>query len=148
MDMKRRIQNDLSEAMKRRDQVRVDCLRMLKAGVKNMEVEKGRDLEASEIQAVVSSMIKKGKEAIQDFQKADRDDLVEKEEAGVAVLYAYLPEQLSSQDIEEVLKQVISEVNAQGPRDLGKVMKAAMPRLSGKAQGKEVSETAKRLLES
>jgi hypothetical protein len=146
MELKRRINGDLTAAMKKRDRVRTDCLRMLKTGVKNMEIEKGRELEDAEIQVVVASMIKKGKEAIQDFRKATRTDLVEKEEAQVRVLYEYLPEQLEPEDIEAVLKQVIAEVGAEGPRDLGKVMKAAMAKMAGKAPGREVSETAKRLL--
>ncbi len=146
MDLKRTIGEDLNAAMKQRDRGRVDCLRLLKTGVKNMEIEKGRELEDAEIQAIVSSMIKKGKEAIQDFETAKRDDLVEKEEAYVRILHEYLPEQLGPEEIEAVLKQIIAETGAEGPRDLGKVMKTAMAELAGKAPGKAVSETAKRLL--
>lgn len=146
MDLKKHLSDDLGAALKRRESIRAGCLRMLKAGVKNLEIEKGRDLEPSEIQSVASSMIKKGKEAIRDFERADRDDLVGKEEAWIRILYEYLPEQLGPAEIEAEVKQVIEEVGAEGPRDLGKVMKTAMARLAGKADGKEVSETAKRLL--
>lgn len=132
--------------MKARDAVRVSCLRMLKTAVKNREVEKGRHLEDREIEAIISSLVKKGKEAAQEFRKGGREALAAGEEQEVRIYYEYLPRQLSRESIEKTLKEVISELSATGPGDIGKVMKAAMARMAGQAQGKEVNEIARKLL--
>ncbi|HDZ91792.1 MAG TPA: GatB/YqeY domain-containing protein, partial [Deltaproteobacteria bacterium] len=114
----------------------------------NQEVEKGRELTDEEVQSLVSSMIRKGKEAAGEFRKGGREDLALKEEQEIQILYQYLPQQLTPEKIEETVREVMAEVSAEGPRDMGKVMKAAMARMAGKAQGKEVSEIARRLLTS
>ena len=132
--------------MKAKDADRVSCLRMLKAALKNLQVEKGRDLKDDEIQAVISSSVRKAKEAAEEFRKGAREDLALKEEQEITYLYAYLPQQLSAEDIEKTLKQVIEELSAKSPKDLGKVMKAAMAKMAGQAQGKEVNEIARKLL--
>jgi uncharacterized protein len=119
---------------------------MLRAALKNLQVEKGRELSEEEIRSVISSMIRKGKEAAQEFRGGGRDDLANKEEQEIAVLYQYLPQQLTPEEIEANLREVISDLSADGPRDMGRVMKGAMVRMAGRAQGKEVSEIAKKLL--
>ena len=146
MSLNQKINEDLKVAMKARDSVRVSCLRMLKTALKNMQIEKGRELEDKEIEAIVSSLIRKGKEAINEFRNGGREDLAAKEENEIEIFYEYLPRQLTSEEIEETLRAVISELSATSPRDMGKVMKAAMARMAGQAQGKEVSEIAGRLL--
>jgi uncharacterized protein YqeY len=146
MSLKEKIDEDFKGALKSKEASRVSCLRILKASLKNTEVEKGRNLKDEEIQAVISSLIRKGKEAIQEFKKGGRDDLVGKEEQEIKIFYGYLPQQLSPKDIEKVVKEVIAELDVTGPKDLGKVMKVAMARMTGQAQGKEVNEIAKRLL--
>jgi uncharacterized protein len=103
-------------------------------------------LQDEEVQAVISSLIRRSMESIKEFKAGGREDLAVKEEQEIAILYAYLPKQLSAEDVEKVIRETISQLSAEGPKDLGRVMKAAMERLSGKAQGKEVSELAKRLL--
>jgi hypothetical protein len=90
--------------------------------------------------------VKKGKEAAQEFRKGQREDLALKEEAELEVFYDYLPRQLGPEEIESVLKDVINEISASSVKDLGKVMRAAMDRMAGRAQGKEVNEIARRLL--
>jgi len=132
--------------MKAREAVRRDCLRMLKTAVKNREIEERRELDEQEIQSIISSQIKKRKEAIRDFQKGHREDLIEKEEAEIQFLLEYLPKQMSPGEIEAVLMDILSNTEAKGPKDLGKVMKEAMANMAGKAEGKTVSEIAKRLL--
>jgi uncharacterized protein YqeY len=146
MSLKEKIDEDFKGALKSKEASRVSCLRMLKASLKNMEVEKGRKLKDEEIQGIISSLIRKGNEAIQEFKKGGRDDLVGKEEQEVKIFYGYLPKQLSPEDIEKVLKEIISELDVTDPKDLGKVMKVAMGRMTGQAQGKEVNEIARRLL--
>lgn len=146
MSLSQRITAELKEAIKAKDAARVSCLRMLKADLKNKQIEKGRDLEEIEIQSTVSSLIRKGQEAAKEFRGGDRLDLAVKEEEEVKILYEFLPEQLDSTDIEKKIKDIISELSATGPKDLGKVMKAAMAQMAGKVQGKEVNEIARRLL--
>jgi uncharacterized protein YqeY len=146
MTLNQKIIEDLKNSIKARDKVRTSCLRMLKASLKNKQVEKGRELEEEEIQAIISSMIRKGKESIKEFSKGDREDLALKEEEEISIFYEYLPQQLTPDEIEKTLKEVISELSAESPKDLGKVMKLAMSRMAGQAQGKEVNEIARKLL--
>ena len=146
MSLDEKIVEDLKKAMKEKDTLRLSCLRMLKTALKNLQVEKQRNLKDEEIQSVISSLIKKGKESAKEFRNAGREDLALKEEAEVAIFYDYLPRQLTPEDMEKILREIISELSAEKPSDLGKVMKMAMSRMAGKAQGKEVNEIAKRLL--
>ena len=146
MTLDEKIVEDLKKAMKEKDTLRLSCLRMLKAALKNLQVDKQRKLKDEEIQGVISSMIKKGKESAKEFRNANREDLALKEETEVAIFYDYLPQQLTSENIEKILREIISELSAEKLSDLRKVMKMAMPRMAGKAQGKEVNEIAKRLL--
>lgn len=146
MSLTKKIIEDLKEAMKAKDEIRVSCLRMLKTSLKNMQIEKGRELKDDEIQSVISSQIRKGKEAAKEFRQGNREELAAKEEKEVEIFYSYLPKQLESNEIKRILEETISELSAEGLKDLGKVMKAAMARMAGKVQGREVNEIAKRLL--
>ena len=146
MPLVEKVANDLKEAMKAKDEFRTSCLRMAKTALKNEQVARGHELNDEEAQAVLLTLIRKGQDAAREFRAGNRESLALKEEREVALFYEYLPKQLDPGEIERVLKDVITEVAAQGPRDLGKVMKAVMPRIAGKAQGKEVNEIARRLL--
>ena len=148
MSLAEQITQDFKEAMRGKDELRLSCLRMLKTAIKNKQVEKGRELKDEEIQSVISSLVRKGKEAAAEFSKGGRQDLAEKEEQEIQVFYKYLPQQLGEEEIEAVLRDVISETNATSQKDMGRVMKAAMSKLAGKADGKLVSGIAKRLLGS
>ena len=146
MSLSHRITDELKKAIKAKDKVRISCMRMLKADLKNRQIEKGSDLEDREIESLVSSLIRKGQEAAKEFRGGGRSDLAEKEEEEISIFYEFLPEQLDSADIEKKIKEIISELSATGPEDLGKVMKAAMEQMAGKVQGKEVNEIARKLL--
>jgi uncharacterized protein YqeY len=141
-----KIAQDLKEAIKAKDDFRVSCLRVLKAAVTNEQGRRTQPLRDEDVQAVIQSLVRKGQEAASEFRKGLREDMAVKEEGEVKILSGYLPQQLAPAEIENVLKEIIVEVSASGPKDLGKVMKAAMGRLAGKVQGKEVNEIAKRLL--
>ena len=141
-----KIAQDLKDAMKAKDELRLSCLRVLKAAVTNEQGRRTEPLNDEDVQAVIQSLIRKGQEAAVEFRKGLREDMAAKEEEEVKILSGYLPQQLAPAEIEKALKEIIAEVSASGPKDLGKVMKAAMGRLSGKVQGKEVNEIAKRLL--
>ena len=146
MPIEEKITNDLKAAMKARDVMRLSCLRLLKTSIKHKQVEKGEELKDEDIEALISSAIRKGQEAAQEFKKGNREDLAAKEEAEIKILYDYLPKQLDSVEIEKIIKEIITELSIDSRKDLGKVMKAAMVRMAGKAQGKEVNEIARRLL--
>jgi uncharacterized protein YqeY len=146
MSLSDQITKDLKEAMKARNELRISCIRMLKSGIKNRQVEKGETLEDREILSLIGSMVRKAQEAAQEFRKGGRDDLAEKEDAEIEILSGYLPQQLEPDEIEKILKDIISELSASSLKDMGKVMKAAMARMAGRAQGAEVNNIAKKLL--
>jgi|WetSurMetagenome_2_1015567.scaffolds.fasta_scaffold64694_2 uncharacterized protein len=146
MTLEDQINEDIKSAMKSRDEARVSCLRFLKSNLKNKQVEKLAKLEDEEIHAVISSLIRRSMDSIKEFSQGGREDLAAKEKLEMEILYGYLPKQLSPEDVEKIIRETISELSAEGPKDIGRVMKAAMNRLSGQAQGKEVNEIAKRLL--
>src|SRR5918992_596739 len=127
--------------MKAKDQGRLSALRMLKAAIMNKGVEKGRDLEDAEILQVVSSLVKQRRDSIEQFSKAGRTDLVNKETGEIAVLQQYLPPEASPEEIDAAVVAAIAESGASAPKDMEKVIKAVMPKLAGKnADGKAVNE--------
>jgi uncharacterized protein YqeY len=133
--------------MKAKDAARLSALRMLKAAIMNKGVEKGRDLEDAEVLQVVSSLVKQRRDSIEQFSKAGRTDLVDKETGEIKVLEAYLPPAASAADIDAAVAAAIAETGATSVKDMGKVMKAVMPMLAGKnADGKAVSEAVRRTL--
>jgi len=148
MDLKTTLQNDMKSAMKSQDPTRVGCLRMLIAEIKKREIDKRSPLDDSEIQKVISTLLKQRGESILAFEKGGRADLVEKEKAEMAVLKAYLPEQLSSSEVEALVALAIQESGASGAADIGKVMKLALAKAEGRADGKLVNEIARKKLSS
>ena len=144
--MNEKIVEDLKNAIKSKDELRISCLRMLKTSVKNKQVEKRRELNDGEIHTVISSLIRKSKEAQEEFKRGDREDLALKEEKEIDIFYEYLPQQLTSEQIEKTVREIISELSAKDSKDLGNVMKTAMARMAGQAEGKAVNEIARKLL--
>jgi uncharacterized protein YqeY len=146
MSIFERINSDLVSAMKARDKERTIALRGLKAAVKYREIDKRDDLTDEDVIAVVSSTVKKHRDSIEQYEKAGRDDLVREEKAQLDVALAYLPEQLGPEEIEKQVDEIIAEVGASGPSDIGKVMKGIMPKLKGRADGKLTKEIVTRRL--
>jgi uncharacterized protein len=147
MSLNDKVAADITAAMKAKDAARLSALRMLKAAIMNRGVEKGRDLEDAEILQVVSSLVKQRRDSIEQFSKAGRTDLVEKETGEVAVLEAYLPPAATPEQIDAAVAEAIAETGASSAKDMGKVMKAVMPKLAGKnADGKAVNEAVRRKL--
>ena len=137
----------ITAAMKAKDQVRLSALRMLKAAIMNKGVEKGRDLDDAEVLQVIGSLVKQRRDSIEQFKAAGRSDLVDKESAEMAVLDAFLPPAASAADIDAAVAAAIAETGATSAKDMGKVMKAVMPRLAGKsADGRAVNEAVRRSL--
>jgi len=147
MSLNNKVSADITAAMKAKNAPRLSALRMLKAAMMNKGVEKGRDLEDAEVLQVVSSLVKQRRDSIEQFSKAGRTDLVQKETAEMAVLEAYLPPSATSAEIDAAVSAAIAETGASSPKDMGKVMKAVMPMLAGKnADGKAVNEAVRRTL--
>lgn len=144
-----RITREIASAMKSHDAPRLGALRMLKAALMNREVEKGRALDDRESQQVVTTLVKQRRESIEMFQKAGRDDLVNKESAEVTILEGFLPPPVSEDELTQTVDKVATELGATSPKDMGRVMKGVMAQLEGqRVDGKVVSELVRRRLGS
>ncbi len=141
------VSSDITAAMKAKDAQRLSALRMLKAAIMNKSVEKGRDLDDGEVLQVVAALVKQRRDSIEQFSKAGRTDLVEKETGEIAILDHYLPPAVTPDEIDSAVAAAIAETGATSPKDMGKVMKAVMPKLAGKnADGRAVNEAVRRKL--
>lgn len=142
-----KISQDMTAAMRARDQARLMPLRMAKAALINREVEKGRALDEAEAQAVMASLIKQRRDSVEQFRNAGREDLASKESAEITTLEAYLPPPIDPAEIERAVDDAIRESGATSGKDLGRVMKAVMPKLAGRAaDGKVINEVVRRKL--
>jgi uncharacterized protein YqeY len=147
MLLRDKVNADITAAMKSKEAARLSALRMMKAAIMNKGVEKGRDLDDAEVQQVLASLVKQRRDSIEQFSKAGRTDLVDKETAEIAVLETYLPPAASTEEIDAAVAAAIVETGATTAKDMGKVMKAVMPKLAGKhADGKTVNEAVRRKL--
>ena len=137
----------IADAMRRKDETRLRTLRMLKTALVNRGIERGRDLDAAEEGQIVASLIKQRRDSIEQFTRGGRQDLVDKEAAEITVLEAYLPPTVDPAIIEKAVADAIAETSATSPKDVGRVMKAAMARLAGQAvDGKTVNELVRKAL--
>jgi len=146
MALKDSIQEALRGALKRQQRVEVSTLRLLLSEIKNAEIAQQKPADDNKVLDVIAKEVKRHRESIEAFKKGNRSDLVAQEEAELAILMSYLPEQMSRAEIVAVARQVVDTVGAKGPSDKGKVMSQLMPQLKGKADGKEVSEIVTELL--
>ena len=144
--LKERITEDMKAAMRARDTERLGTIRLLTAAIKQKEVDERVELDDTAVIGVVDKLIKQRKDSIEAFQKAGRQDLADKESAELAVLTAYLPARLSSEEIAAEVKAIVAELGAKGPGDMGKVMGAVKARLAGKADMGQVSAAVKAAL--
>ncbi|MBN1369902.1 MAG: GatB/YqeY domain-containing protein [Dehalococcoidaceae bacterium] len=145
--LKAKLTEELRTAMKAGDKCRVSVIRMLMASVKNAEIEKHGDLSDTEVLGQIAKECKKRNESIEAFKLGKREDLVAQEEAELAILKAYLPEQLSREEITESAREAVSQANAATLQDKGKVMAILMPKMKGRADGKIVNEVVNELLQ-
>lgn len=143
VSLKARISDDMKAAMRAKDSARLGTIRLLLAAVKQKEVDERIDLDDAAISGIVEKLIKQRKDSISQFQAAGRDDLVAAEQAELAVLQAYLPEQLPAAEVEAAVVAAIAESGAAGPKDMGKVMGLLKPRLAGRADMGQVSALIK-----
>jgi uncharacterized protein YqeY len=142
--LKAQIDAHLTEAMKSKDALRTSTLRMVKAAVKNREIEKGEDLSDEELMKVLRSLVKQRRDSVEQYEKAGRQELAAKEAGEIEIIESYLPQAASSVEIEQAIVLAIEETGATSMREMGKVMKAAQARLEGRnADGKTVSDLVK-----
>ena len=144
--LQERLSDDQKSAMRARNQLRLEAIRMVRSALQNAQKAKGEDLSDTETSEVLAREVRQRREAIEEARKADRPEIAEREEAGLSVVMDYLPEQLSRDDIVEEARKVIADVGARGPGDRGRVMGKLMPAVRGKADGREVSAVVEELL--
>jgi len=141
MSLRDRLTEDLKLAMKARDQLRMDVIRMIKAAVLNKEVEMKKDLDDAEMSRIMTTMIKQRKESVEQFEKGQRAELAAKERQEISIIEAYLPKAISPDELDRTVDAVIRESGATSAKDMGAVMKAVMARVAGQpVDGKHVSD--------
>ena len=144
MSLSDRLTEDLKLAMKSRDQLRMDVIRMIKAAVLNKEVELKRDLDDAEMSRVMTTLVKQRRESVEQFEKAQRVELAAKERKEIEIIESYLPHPLSTQELEAIVVSAVAETGSRSLKDMGTVMKAVMARLAGQSiDGKQVSDLVK-----
>jgi len=146
MSLQDQINEDMKAALKAKDSVKLGALRMLRAQLKDHQIEVGRELTDEDVIAVLTNAAKKRKESIEMYEKSDRSDLLENEKKELEVISKYLPKQLDESEIEDIVSGIIDEVGASSMQDIGKVMGPAMKELKGKADGKLVQEIVRKKL--
>jgi uncharacterized protein YqeY len=143
MGFKEKMNEEMIQAAKAKAGLRLSTLRMLKSGLHNREIDLKRELSEAEFLQLLASMVKQRRDSIEQFEKGGRSDLVEKEKAELKVIEEFLPSQLSEADLDAAIAESIREAGATGIRDMGKVMKILMPKVTGRADGKVVGDKVK-----
>ena len=146
MSLRIQIKDDIKTAMKAKDVQKRDALRLLDSALKQVEVDERKELTDEDVMAIIAKQIKQRNDAATQYRDAGRDDLLEKELAEIAVFEAYLPAQLSDDELAEALKAIIAETGAESMKDMGKVMGAAKAKIGNQADGKRINECVKALL--
>lgn len=141
-----KIDSDLKTAMKEKNEIKLGTLRMLKAAIKNKEIDKKQALSEPEILEIIQKQVKQRRESIAEFQKANRQDLLSKETAEIAVLEQYLPKQLTEAELKVMVQKAIQATGAKAKTDIGRIMKEVMPQIAGRADGKQVNQIISTLL--
>jgi uncharacterized protein len=147
MSLYQRLDDDLKRAIKSSDKLKTSVVRMVKAAIKNRQVEKQGELSEEEIISVILTLSKQRRESIELFSKGGREDLADKEKQEISILQTYLPSQLTQEELDRLIIESIQESSAVGVKDIGKVMRLLMPKVKGTADGKMVNQRVKELLE-
>jgi uncharacterized protein YqeY len=141
MSLRDRLTEDLKLAMKSRDQLRMDVIRMIKAAILNKEVELKKDLDDAEMSRIMATLIKQRRESVEQFEKAQRIELADKERKEITIIETYLPKALSAEELEHIIASVLADTGGRSLKDMGAVMKAVMARLAGQTvDGKQISD--------
>jgi uncharacterized protein len=143
MALKEQLDADMKAAMRDRDVLKLSTVRMLKSAIKYREIELMKPLDDAGVTGVISSEIKRRRDSVEQYRAGSRQDLVDKEEAEIRILQGWLPAQLSQDELKSLVDEAVTKVGAQGPKDMGAVMKELSPRVQGRAEGRTVSELVK-----
>lgn len=146
MSLKERLMEDMKDAMKKGEQIKLSAIRMVRAGIKNKEIELIRELKDEDVIDVIKTAIKQRKDSFAQFLSGKRMDLAEREKKEIEILSVYLPEQMGEEDIRKRVREVILETGASTPRDMGRVMKLIMPELKGRADGQLINKVVQEML--
>ena len=146
MALREKLDEDLKSAMRAKDSLRMNTVRALKSAIKYREIELMKPLDDAGILGVVATEIKRRRDSVEQYRAGNRADLADKEEAEIKLLQEFLPQQLTREEVEAKVAEAITRVGAQGPKDMGAVMKALLPEVQGRADGKVVSELVKQRL--
>lgn len=147
MSLKQKLQEDLKSSMKNKDTVRKSVVTLIRASIKQSEVDNRVELKDEDIIDIISKQLKQRKDVLVQFKNAKREDLVSEAEAEIEVLKEYLPQQLSEEELNEIVKSTISELGATSMKDMGKIMSAIKPKVKGRADGKLINELVKNNLQ-
>lgn len=147
MSLKQKLQEDLKSSMKNKDTVRKSVVTLIRASIKQSEVDNRVELEDEDIIDIIAKQLKQRKDVLVQFKDAKREDLVSEAEAEIEVLKEYLPQQLSEEELSEIVKSTISELGATSMKDMGKIMSAMKPKVKGRADGKLINELVKNNLQ-
>jgi uncharacterized protein YqeY len=147
MSLLQKLDDDLKSAMKASDKLKVSTIRMVKASLKNKQIEKREDLSEDDIISILSTLSKQRRESIEQFSNAGRDDLADNEKQELEILQGYMPKQLDPEELDKIISESIKETAAQDVKDMGKVMRIVMPKVKGTADGKTVNQRVRYLLE-
>ncbi|MFI3209748.1 MAG: GatB/YqeY domain-containing protein [Peptostreptococcaceae bacterium] len=143
MSLKERLQEDLKSSMKNKETLRKSVITLIRAAIKQFEIDNRVELNDEEIIDIISKQLKQRNDALDEFKKADREDLVSETESEIKVLKEYLPQQLSEEELEVIVKETISEVGATSMKDMGKIMSVIQPKTKGRADGKLINKLVK-----
>jgi len=146
MSLKERLSDEMKSAMKNRDKLRLSTIRMVISAVKNKEIEKGGELDDSEVEDLIAKAVKQRRDSAEQYRNGDRIELAEKEEAEIVILNAYLPQQMGEEQIRGLVRAVVEEAGATSIKEMGKVMGLLMPKVKGKADGSAVNKIVKEIL--
>lgn len=147
MSLREKLPEDLKQAMKSKDTVRLSVIRMVKAAVMNQEIAKGHELSDPEVFEVLTREVKQRQDVIPEYEKAGRGETIANLKKEIAILQEYLPAQLSESELTKIIQETIAEVGATGKKEMGKVMAALMPKVKGRAEGKEINRIVNAVLE-
>ncbi|WP_248926665.1 GatB/YqeY domain-containing protein [Paenibacillus hamazuiensis] len=146
MSLSERLNEDMKQAMKSQDKFKLSVIRMVRAAIKNIEIDQRKTLDDNEVLDVLNREIKQRRDSLQEFEKAGRADLAENLQAELAILSEYMPQQLTDEEVKAIVEQTIQEVGASSKADMGKVMGALMPKVKGRADGKLVNQLVQQSL--
>jgi uncharacterized protein YqeY len=146
MGLEERLMDEMKQAMRSDDKLRLSTIRMIRSALKNKEIEVRKKLDDEDILRVIQGMVRKGEESVEQFQLGGRMDLVEKERKEIEILKSFLPQPINQEEILRIIDQSIEETQASSLKDLGKVMKSVMPKLGGKADGKFINQLVRERL--